>query len=385
MRRRSAVQALQAFDQAAYDAEIRAGHGPAYLQALNERGILIHERNVGPVNLMPGDFSQTSGIRSPFAANDEIFRAARAQGIAFDAQPELVTQANAGIPAFLTNWIDPRIIEVIVSPMAATRILGETKKGDWLTTVGTFPNIESTGETSAYGDYSNNGSVSANANFTQRQAFQYQTWVQWGQRELAEYGLAGIDYAARQKIASTLILQKQQNAYYFFGVNNLQTYGLLNDPNLYTPIAPLAGLWNAAATTGEAIYEDIRRLFVQLQLQCQGTVAMTDSMVLALSPEIQPALNKTNQFNVNVWDNLKKNFPNLRVETAVEYATTSGQLVQLIVDEIQGVETATCVYTDKLRAHGVESYSSYWRQKLSQGTMGTVIFRYIGIAQMLGV
>jgi hypothetical protein len=35
---------------------------------------------------------------------------------------------------------------------------------------------------------------------------------------------------------------------------------------------------------------------------------------------------------VNVTDQLKKNFPNLRIETAVEYSTDAGELVQLIVE-----------------------------------------------------
>lgn len=383
MRRRSAVAALQAFDEAAYSADIRAGHGSAYRRTLENHGI-VWEPSCGPVNLIPSDFVQDAPFSNGRVANDAVFRWAQSQGIAMDAQSETVTMANAGIPAFLTNFIDPRIIDVLVSPMAAVKILGETKKGDWLTTVGTFPNVELAGETAAYGDYSNNGSVSVNANFTQRQAFQYQTWTQWGARELAEAGLAGIDWAARQNAASMLILMKQQNRYYFFGVDNLQTYGLLNDPQLYTPIAP-AALWNAAATTAGSIYEDIRRMFVQLQLQCQGTIDMQSRLTLAMSPEIAVALNKTDSFNVNVWLLLKTNFPSLRVEVAVEYATASGQLVQMIVDEIDGVETATCVYTDKMRAHGVETYSTYWRQKKSQGTMGTVIFRYVGISQMLGV
>lgn len=45
-------------------------------------------------------------------------------------------------------------------------------------------------------------------------------------------------------------------------------------------------------------------------------------------------LTKTNQYNVNVTDQLKKNFPNLRIETAVEYSTDAGELVQLIVERL---------------------------------------------------
>ncbi|TIS53181.1 MAG: DUF2184 domain-containing protein, partial [Mesorhizobium sp.] len=42
-------------------------------------------------------------------------------------------------------------------------------------------------------------------------------------------------------------------------------------------------------------------------------------MTLAMSPESQLAMTATNSFNVNVEDLLKKNFPNLRVVSAVQY------------------------------------------------------------------
>ncbi len=304
--------------------------------------------------------------------------------VALDAQPELVTQNNAGIPAFLSNFLDPKLIEVLVSPMKAAQIIGETKKGDWTTTVATFPVIESDGEVSSYGDFNNNGSVNVNTNFPQRQSYHYQTFTQWGEKELAVASLAKIDWANRQNIASVLLLNKYQNQTYFFGVAGLQNYGLLNDPALYAPIAPTSP-WNDAGTTAEEVYEDIRRLFVQLQLQANGVVDQSSPIVLAMSPVISVALNKTNQYNVNVTDQVKKNFPNLRVETAVEYSTVGGELVQMIVTEIEGQETATAAFTEKMRAHAIVTGPSDWKQKKSQGTFGTVIFRPFAISSMIGV
>jgi hypothetical protein len=344
-----------AFDAVAFDAAIRAGHGPAILRELNRTLGLTFDSRLGDIRF-----------------------------IAQDAQPELVTQSNAGIPAFLSNYLDPKLIEVLVSPMKAAQILGETKKGDWTTTVATFPVVESTGEVSSYGDYNANGSVDVNLNFPQRQAYQYQTFTQWGERELDMAALAKVDWASRVNIASVLLLNKFQNTSYFFGIAGLQNYGLLNDPSLYAPIAPTAA-WNLSSTTAEEIYEDIRRMFVQLQNQADGVVDQEMPMVLAMSPVTSVALNKTNSFNVNVMDQLKKNFPKLRVETAVEYNTTSGQLVQMIVENIEGQETATCAFTEKLRAHAIVVDSSSWKQKKSQGTFGTVIYRPFAISQMIGV
>ena len=153
-------------------------------------------------------------------------------GYAMDAQPAIITTSNSGVPAFLLNYIDPKGIEVLVSPMKAAIITGETKKGDWTTETAMFSMIESTGEVTSYGDYNNGGSVGVNVNWPQRQQYRYQTVTQWGDLELQKAAEARIDWASRLNTASMLALNKYQNKTYFFGVSGLQNYGLLNDPNL---------------------------------------------------------------------------------------------------------------------------------------------------------
>ena len=80
---------------------------------------------------------------------------------------------------------------------------------------------------------------------------------------------------------------------------------------------------------------------------------------------------------------MKKNFPNLRVETIPEYATQAGEMVQLIVEELNGQKTVECAFTEKLRAHQMELRGSYIQQKKSQGTFGTIIYQPFCIAQMI--
>lgn len=311
--------------------------------------------------------------------------------IAQDAQPQLVTVSNAGIPAFLSTFIDPKLIEVLVSPMKATEIVGgEVKKGDWVTETATFLLIESTGETSSYGDYSENGVASANFNFPQRQSYHYQVITQWGERELDKAGLARIDWANRLNIASVLTLNKFQNKTYFFGVEGLENYGLLNDPSLSAAIQPTlkAGgdyTWGPD-TTAEEVIADITKLYVQAQNQANGVIDRDSKMTLAMSPVSDGnGMTKVSQFNVSVSDQIKKLYPNLTVKTAPEYSTDSGELVQLIVEDVDGQRTADCAFTEKLRAHPIVVAASSFKQKKSQGTWGTVIFRPFLISQMLGV
>jgi hypothetical protein len=324
-----------------------------------------------------------------FQAKGAALRVAN-DGFACDAQPSLVTTSNSGIPAFLSTYIDPKLIEVLVSPMKAAEVVGgEIQKGNWVTETVMFPVVESTGETSSYGDYSENGVAGANTNFPQRQSYHYQVMTQWGERELEKAGLARIDWANRLNIASVLTLNKFQNKTYFFGVSGLQNYGLLNDPTLSAAIVPttkaLGGtLWSNA--TGNEVLADITKLYVKAQNQLNGQLDRDAKMTLAMSPVSDGnGMTKVTDFNVSVAEKVKKIYPNLVVKTAPEYSTLAGELVQLIVDEIEGQRTADTAFTEKLRAHPIVVQSSSFKQKKSQGTWGTIIYRPVAIAQMLGV
>ena len=308
--------------------------------------------------------------------------------LAMDAQPTLVTVSNNGIPAFLSNWMDPRVITVLVTPNKAALILGEEKKGDWVTRTATFPMIESTGQVSSYGDFSKAGTTSANVQFPQRQSFHYQTLTEWGEKQLAEAGLAKIDWASRLNIASVMVLDKFQNNSYFFGIGGLQNYGLLNDPALPAAIAPgtkVAGGTSWTLATPNETYADIQKLFAQLVAQTGGLVEQDAKMVIGTTPGVAIYLSNKNSFGLSVYDMLKSTFPNIRFETATQYATIGGNVVQLIATELEGQETGTCAFTEKMRAHQVIADVSSFKQKKSQGTWGAIIYLPAAFAQMIGV
>ena len=307
--------------------------------------------------------------------------------LAMDAQPNLVTVSNYGVPAYFTNYVDPELIRVLVTPMKAAQILGETKKGDWTTLTTQFPIVESAGDTSSYGDYNNNGMVTANANWVPRQSYHYQTHTRWGERELDMYGAARIGWAAELNVASALVLNKFQNKSYFYGIEGLQNYGLLNDPSLSAPITPIdvGGKLKWDDKDAEAIYNDIVKLYKQLVSQTKGHVERTDKMKLNMSPLSEANLTKTNQYKVNVADLLQKNFPGMTIETAVEYSSDAGEVVQLIAERLGENDTGYCAFTEKMRAHAVVTESSAWHQKKSAGTWGAIIRQPLAYVQMLGV
>lgn len=305
-----------------------------------------------------------------------------------------ITAANNGILAQFSSYLDPQIIDVLVAPTKAAQIYGEAQKGNWLNDTMIFAMVESGGSVAAYGDYHNNGQSHINTVFPQRQQFVVQTFAEWGDREVGRAGLANIDLPNRKRMASALNLNIWQNRSYFFGVEHLQNFGALNDPNLLPAITPHAKadggtVWENA--TAMEIYNDILKLYRQLQAQTKGIISLDDAVTmdsplkLVLSNEVQPNLLKTNEYGNSVMDMLKKNFPNLTQVSAPELSTEGGELVQMFVETYQGVDTFTCAFSEKLRSHGIVRETSSTREKMTQGSWGTILTRPVLVTQMIGV
>ncbi len=332
--------------------------------------------------------------------------------MAMDAQPALSTTSNAGIPMWLTTIVDPDLIEVLFSPNKAAKIFGEVQRGDWLMETAMFPMVEYTGEVSSYGDFNNNGRTGLNTDFPQRQAYRYQIIMEYGELEMERAGLARIQWAGELQKAAINILNKYQNFYYFFGVNGLENYGLLNDPHLsaaLTPAPKAAGgvTWftssGAPNATANEVYNDIVSLFRQLVTQAGGNVeidAETD-MILAMDPSTQVALTFTNTYGISAEDMIRKAYPKIKFETAVQYAVqgtfpgagvgqynqgiAAGNLVQLIARRVEGQETGYCAFGEKLRMHRIVMDMSSYKQKGSQNVWGAVIRMPFAIASLIGV
>lgn len=314
--------------------------------------------------------------------------------LAMDALPTLITAGNSGIPAFLTNWVSPSVIEVLLTPNMGSQIIGEMKMGDWVTPTAFFPVAESTGEVSSYGDYSPNGEIGANINWPQRQSYGFQCVAQWGDKMLAQMAKGKINWANRQQIAAAKVMDKFQNLSYFFGVQGLQNYGLLNDPALPVALSPstkTAGGTRWVNTNGSQnataleVLGDIGTLVSNAILSSGGNINTKSKGKLCMSPFISIAMTYLTQYNVSVAESLKKIYPGLEVVTAVEYNTASGQLAQVIFDEADGQEVGSCAFTEKMRGHGVVRDLSAFKEKKSGGTWGAVIYMPILIQQMLGL
>ena len=350
--------------------------------------------------------------RSEFEARGVIFEGAtsympenfaRNPQLALDSIPGLNTAANSAVPAILTTLIDPTIYEILFAPNKAVQIAGEEKHGSWTDDTIMFPTVEHTGEVSSYGDYNNNGRAGANVNWPQRQSYLFQVIKNYGDKELERIGLGKINWVSELDRSAATQLNKFHNLTYFYGVQGLQNYGLLNDPSLSASLTPgvkAAGngnVWiyqNGINATANEIFADVEALVIKLIQQTGGLVDSSSNFTLGMSPQDEGALATTNSFGISAADMIKKNYPNLKIVTAVQYGVLSasnpqgvaaGNFMQLFADDIEGQKTVFCGYNEKMRAHPLFRDLSSYRQKVTSGTWGAIIRQPFAVIGMIGL
>jgi hypothetical protein len=334
------------------------------------------------------------GVHMP-EVRSYLFEAAKYDyTLALDALPSMTTMPNAAIPAMLATIVDPDVLEITFQPNKAAEILGERSKGSWIDDAIMFQTVEHVGEVSSYGDFNNNGHTGANTNWPYRQQYVFQTIKIYGDREAERYGLARLDWASELQKAAATVMNKFLNLTYLFGVAGLQNYGLMNDPGLLASISPstkanggarwmtVGGLPNA---TANEVYADITGLFTRLVVQSNSNIDENAKLVLVMDPVSSVALKTTNSFGISVKDLLAKNFPGMRFENVPQFATGAGNVVYLIAENVNGVETGYAAFSEKMRAFPLVRGLSHYEQKLMGGSWGAILRQPWAVASMIGV
>lgn len=303
--------------------------------------------------------------------------------LAMDAQANLTTIANAGIPQQFTNFVDPRVIETVLTPVRMAEIFPERRLGDITTTKAQFIRVENTGTVSTYGDFDNNGVSDANASFPHRDHYYFQTNIRIGTREVETYSKANLDWVYRKQQSAAQALNRFTNQSYVFGIQNLELYGTLNDPDLIAPLN--INLANIATAPAEDIVNQVfRPIYNQLVKQTKGNINASSPFKLVLSPNMETYMQNTNSFGNSVSELLMKNYPNLKIEVVPEYGQGSGgENIQWILDEFNGMPTIELGFTEKMRVHAMEVKTSGYLQKRSQGTLGACIYNPIFVSSAI--
>jgi hypothetical protein len=255
--------------------------------------------------------------------------------------------------------------------------------------------VENTGEVSSYGDYNTMGRSDVNEQWEQRQAYLFQTIIEYGDLEVERAGAAKLELVSEKQQSAAKTLDKFLDLTYHFGVAGLLNYGVTNDPGLAANLLPTlkaagnANKWvfNGAVTaTAEEIYKDFQLLFNQLTSVSQGYITADTAMKLVYPNNVAAAFTAINSFGITIKAFIKESFPNIEYVTDPRYSSVAGgNLVQLIASEFDGHKTGYCGFNEKSRDHAlVRSLSSY-AQKKTGGTWGAIIRYPMAIAGMIGV
>lgn len=334
--------------------------------------------------------------------NLETMEQLKAVGITFDgarrfitaknrdalAQDAMITSPNAGVPAIFTSYVDSKVIEILLAPRNAKAIFPEVKKGDWTDDYMVFRTVESTGTVTPYSDFGNGASADVNVAFPTRQQYVGQTSIKYGDLEQARTSRAMIDLVSQKQISAATIIDTAANKIDLLGIDGMSIYGLINDPNIPAALTPASvggeTAWSAKTTTD--IYADVLALFKQIITASNGLVSPNDEFVLAVAPGSAVELGKATDFNVSVWDMVKKYAPNTEMVQLPELASdTTGDSVMLIARSVAGNATGELGYGDKMRALRLVPFSSFYEQKFAFGTYGCILYYPFAVAKMTGV
>lgn len=305
--------------------------------------------------------------------------------LAYDAA--MVTEPNSGVPVEFTSYLDPRVIEILTEPRNSREIFAEVKKGDWTTSYARFEVDEITGAVEAYTDYGNAGMADVNPTYPVRQQYVFQTNIRYGDRELDYAAKARLQLAARKQRAAATTIDIAQNKYNLLGVENMEIYGLLNEPNRPAAIPPGIGAggntWKLKTT--KEIYADYLLLFQNLAKNSLGHIRNDSDLILVTSPSAAVELGKATDFNVSVMDMIKRYTPNIKFAQLPELEKSTSSNVLLICRSINGEPTGEFGFSEKMRAMRLVPETSSFKQKFVGTSYGCILYRPFAVATMTGV
>ena len=137
----------------------------------------------------------------------------------------LVTAPNAGVPGELLTFFNPKVVEVLRSPLKARAIFPEEKNGDAASVSAKFQMLEYVGHTEPYDDYADGGAADINANWVARDAYLFQTIRRYGDLEQMRNAVAKLNLAAATQRAAAVVIDTDYNKFDFLGVAGLRYSG----------------------------------------------------------------------------------------------------------------------------------------------------------------
>lgn len=313
---------------------------------------------------------------------------------AMDADVAGVTTPSVSTPIqFLQHWL-PNVVEVVTAAREIDAITGRTVTGRWEDEEIVQRVLERTGQARPYGDHTDIPLSSWNMNFETRDIVRFEDGIQVGVLEELRAGAMNISSQAEKRAAAAESLAIELNNVGFFGYNATtnKTYGLLNEPNLpaYVTVAA-TGTGNTttwSTKTYDNICDDIKAAFAALRTKSGNLFKPErDAAVLAIAVADMEYLHTQNAYGLTVYDYIKKNYPNTRIESAVQLDGANGgaNVFYLMAEKINGGRVIDQIVQDVFRLVGTEKRSKVFIEDYSNATAGVLVKQPIGIVRYSGI
>ncbi len=310
---------------------------------------------------------------------------------------------SQGTPQYLTTIWTNKVFEVITRAKVFEQVSHPFQQGMFGITNIKIMTLSGASNPALYSDYGVQGDSSINVNWIDRQVVNFERMLIYGDLQVAQMSMGKVDYVGRQRTLMLEQIKLHQDAIGFFGYSeNMQLFGLLNDPSLNPTLT--AGI-KAGAPAGSAstlwlyatffeLIADIQSLYGAIVARAGGHLGTDEKCYLLIPPAVFVNLMTTTAPLGNIpfeqW--LKLVFPNMQIIQAPLLQGTGtpiGSVVPnqcvLIFDNIEGQECLLNAFVTLYNSHGVVRLASSYQEKISYVLGGAIISNAIGIQIMQGI
>lgn len=331
-------------------------------------------------------------------ASNKIAMDMAAAYAADSVQSGVTTPSIPNAIQFLQEWL-PGQVHIMTAKRAIDNLIGISTVGDFADDQVVQEVLENTAYAIPYGDNTNLPLADWNLTFVTRGIVRFELGMRVGNLEEARAAKMRVNSGEAKRQACGIGLEIARNLVGFSGYNsgNENIYGFLNDPGLlaYNTVAATgtgsSTLWSQK--TYLQIVQDILTALQQLRTQTKDMVdPKTTPITMAIATNAVDLLSTVSQFGNSVKEWLDKNYPNVRVESAVQLNTANGGagVFYLYADKVDdlstdGGQTWIQAVPTKFMVQGVQKLVKGYEEGYLNATAGSMCKRPIAVTRWSGI
>lgn len=299
---------------------------------------------------------------------------------------------------FLQTWL-PGQVQVVTQARKADQLFGVTTVGSWEDEEIIQEILELVGVAQPYSDLGNIPLSSWNLTYEKRGVVRFEEGFSVGELEGLRSGRIGVNASQTKRNAASLALEIARNRVAFYGFNgatDYPVYGALNDVNLpvYASL-PSGKLWTVASRA--EIVADLLFIISTLRKNSKEVVDPTTAAIkLVIASDVVDYLNTPSgtgaEMGETAGDWLKKNYPNVTIESAVEFNKANGgaNVLYAYAESIgdsgtDGGGVIEQLVPTRFRALGVDTSCKVVTEDFTNATSGVLVKRPFAVFRGTGI